>query len=122
MNRALWMAQGILAAVFAFADASKLIIPPELRVMMSPFAVTFVQFIGVCGVLGTLGMSLPLALKTRTEQTTLVALALTVILGWRNAQHARHAVHEILRVRHAVSLLLTQRIMSYIAGETSQEF
>lgn len=121
MNRALWTAQGILAAVFAFAGASKLTIPPGLRVMMSPFPVTFVQFIGVCGVLGTLGMILPLALKTRTEQTTLVALVLTVIMVWRNAQHARHVAHEILRVRYAVSLLLTQRIMSYIAGETSQE-
>ena len=80
MNRALWMAQGLLAAVFAFAGGSKLITPPEMLAMMSPFPVTFVQFIGVCEVLGALGLILPLALKIRPELTTLAALGLAVIM------------------------------------------
>jgi hypothetical protein len=80
MNRALWIAQGLLAAVFAFAGGSKLITPPEMLAMMSPFPVTFVQFIGVCEVLGALGLILPLALKIRPELTTLAALGLTVIM------------------------------------------
>ena len=80
MNRALWIAQGLLAVVFAFAGASKLLTPPEMLAMMSPFPVTFVQFIGVCEVLGALGLILPLALKIRPELTTLAALGLTVIM------------------------------------------
>ncbi len=80
MNRALWIAQGLLAAVFAFAGASKLITPPEMLAMMSPFPVAFVQFIGVCEVLGALGLVLPLALKIRPALTALAALGLTVIM------------------------------------------
>ena len=81
MNRALWIAQGLLAAVFAFAGVSKLITPPEMLAMMSPFPVAFVQFIGICEVLGALGLILPLALKIRPELTTLAALGLTVIMA-----------------------------------------
>ena len=81
MNRALWVTQGLLAAVFAFAGASKLITPPEMLAMMSPFPVVFIQFIGVCEVLGALGLVLPLALKIRPELTTLAALGLTVIMA-----------------------------------------
>lgn len=80
MNRALWIAQGLLAAVFAFAGVSKLITPPEMLAMMSPFPVSFIQFIGVCEVLGALGLILPLALKIRPELTALAALGLTVIM------------------------------------------
>jgi hypothetical protein len=80
MNRVLWIAQGVLAAVFAFAGASKLITPPEVLAMMSPFPVTFVQCIGVCEVLGAVGLILPLALRIRPELTALAALGLTVIM------------------------------------------
>jgi uncharacterized membrane protein len=80
MNRALWIAQGLLAAVFAFAGISKLITPPELLAMMSPFPVSFVLFIGVCEVLGAVGLILPLAFKIRPELTTLAALGLSVIM------------------------------------------
>lgn len=81
MNRALWIAQGLLAAVFAFAGASKLLTPPEMLAMMSPFPVSFILFIGVCEVLGALGLILPLALKIRPELTALAALGLTVIMA-----------------------------------------
>jgi hypothetical protein len=80
MKRALWIAQGLLAAVCAFAGASKLITPPEMLALMSPFPVAFVQFIGVCEVLGALGLLLPLALRIRPELTTLAALGLTIIM------------------------------------------
>jgi uncharacterized membrane protein len=80
MNRALWIAQGLLAAVFAFAGVSKLITPPEMLAMMSPFPVSFILFIGVCEVLGALGLILPLALKIRPELTAYAALGLSVIM------------------------------------------
>ena len=37
MNRALWIAQGLLAVVFAFAGVSKLTSPPEMLATVSPF-------------------------------------------------------------------------------------
>ena len=80
MNRALWIAQGLLAVGFAFAGASKLLTPPEMLALMSPFPVSFILFIGVCEVLGALGLILPLALRIRPELTVLAALGLTVIM------------------------------------------
>ncbi|MFN8664123.1 MAG: DoxX family protein [Thermomicrobiales bacterium] len=80
MHRALWVAQGLVAVVFAFAGGSKLLTPPETLAMLSPFPVSFILVIGVCEVLGALGLILPLALKVRPEVTVLAAVGLTVIM------------------------------------------
>jgi hypothetical protein len=48
---------------------------------MSPFPVSFILVIGVCEMLGALGLILPLALKIRPELTALAALGLTVIMA-----------------------------------------
>ena len=80
MHRALWVAQGLVAVVFACAGGSKLLTPPETLAMLSPFPVSFILFIGVCEVLGALGLILPLALKVRPEVTVLAAVGLTVIM------------------------------------------
>ena len=73
------MAPGLLAAVFACAGGSTLLTPPELLAMMSPFPVSFVLVIGVCEVLGALGLLLPLALRIRPELTAYAALGLSVL-------------------------------------------
>lgn len=80
MNRALWIVQGLLAALFLFAGGSKLVTPPEVLSAMSPFPASFILFIGVCEVLGAVGLILPLALRIRPELTALAALGLTVIM------------------------------------------
>lgn len=80
MNRALWIVQGILAALFLFAGGSKLVTPPEVLAAMSPFPAAFILFIGVCEILGALGLVLPMALKIRPELTELAALGLTIIM------------------------------------------
>ncbi len=80
MNRALWIAQGLLAALFLFAGGSKLVTPPEVLSAMSPFPASFLLFIGVCEVLGAVGLILPLALRIRPELTALAALGLSVIM------------------------------------------
>ncbi|MFN8665069.1 MAG: DoxX family protein [Thermomicrobiales bacterium] len=80
MHRALWVAQGLVAVVFVFAGGSKLLTPPETLAMLSPFPVSFILVIGVCEVLGALGLILPLALKVRPEVTVLAAVGLTVIM------------------------------------------
>ena len=80
MNRALWIVQGLLAALFLFAGGSKLVTPPEVLSAMSPFPASFILFIGVCEVLGAFGLILPLALRIRPELTFFAALGLTVIM------------------------------------------
>jgi DoxX-like protein len=79
-NRGLWIAQGLLAALFLFAGGMKLITPIEMLAAMSPFPGEFIRFIGVCEALGAIGLILPWALRIRPELTPLAAAGLVVIM------------------------------------------
>ena len=79
-NRALWIVQGVLAALFLFAGGMKLITPVEVLAVMSPFPGEFIRFIGACEVLGALGLVLPWALGIRRELTPLAAAGLVIIM------------------------------------------
>ena len=80
-NRALWVVQGLLAALFLFAGGMKLITPVEALAAMSPFPGELIQFIGVCEVLGALGLILPYALRIFPALTPLAAAGLVVIMA-----------------------------------------
>ncbi|MFN8679273.1 MAG: DoxX family protein [Thermomicrobiales bacterium] len=79
-NRALWIAQVLLAVFFLFVGVSKVITPVEVLATLFPLPAAFIRFIGVCEVLGALGLVLPLALKIRPELTSLAAAGLTIIM------------------------------------------
>src|SRR3954463_3034614 len=79
-NRALWIVQGLLAALFLFAGGMKLITPVEVLSAMSPFPGEFIRFIGVCEVLGAVGLILPYALRILPALTALAAAGLVVIM------------------------------------------
>jgi uncharacterized membrane protein YphA (DoxX/SURF4 family) len=79
---ALWTMQGLLAVIFLFAGAMKLATPAEelATAMTLPLPILFVQFIGVCEVLGALGLVLPGIVRVRTELTPLAAQGLVIIM------------------------------------------
>ena len=79
-NRALWIVQGLLAALFLFAGGMKLITPIEVLSVMSPFPGEFIRFIGICEVLGAVGLILPYALRILPGLTALAAASLVVIM------------------------------------------
>ena len=79
-NRALWIVQGLLAALFLFAGGMKLITPVAVLSVMSPFPGEFIRFIGVCEVLGAVGLILPYALRILPGLTALAAAGLVVIM------------------------------------------
>ena len=79
-NRALWIVQGLLAALFLFAGGMKLITPVEVLSVMSPFPGEFIRFIGICEVLGAVGLILPYALRIQPGLTALAAAGLVVIM------------------------------------------
>ena len=79
-NRALWIVQGLLAALFLFAGGMKLLTPVEVLSAMSPFPGAFIRFIGVCEVLGAVGLILPYALRILPGLTALAAAGLVVIM------------------------------------------
>jgi DoxX-like family len=80
MNVALWIVQGLLAAVFLLAGGAKLVLP--LDQMTGPVALPgwFLRFIGLAEVLGALGLVLPGLLRIRTGLTSLAAAGLVIIM------------------------------------------
>jgi hypothetical protein len=79
-HRALWIVQGLLAVLFLFAGGMKLLTPVDVLAAMSPFPGEFIRFIGVCEVLGAIGLILPYALRIRPGLTSLAAAGLVVIM------------------------------------------
>jgi len=79
---ALWIVQGLLALVFAFAGSFKLLTPIDLITAQMPVPLpgAFVQFIGVCETLGAVGLILPGLLRIRPGLTPLAAAGLTIIM------------------------------------------
>ncbi|HUQ88749.1 MAG TPA: DoxX family protein [Vicinamibacterales bacterium] len=77
----MWIGQGVLAGLFLFAGGFKLIAPAE---MMSEgpvvLPVLFLRFIGLCEVLGAVGLILPGALRIHRELTPLAAAGLVIIM------------------------------------------
>jgi uncharacterized membrane protein YphA (DoxX/SURF4 family) len=78
---ALWVAQGLLAALFLFAGAMKLVMPIAALTKDAPLPGTFLRFIGVLEVLGALGLVLPGLLHLRASLTPLAAAGLVVIMS-----------------------------------------
>ena len=85
MNVALWIIQVLLALLFLFAGGTKLVLPIEtLTSMGSPNQIhlpgLFIRFIGVCEVVGALGLILPGLLRRRPGLTPLAAAGLVIIM------------------------------------------
>jgi len=85
MNILLWIIQVLLTLEFLLAGGVKLIIPPaKLQAQAPPGAIVFpgwfFVFIGVCEVLGAIGLILPGVTRTRRGLTPLAALGLTIIM------------------------------------------
>ena len=76
----LWTLQGLLAALFLFAGAMKLIVPLEALVAQSSLPGWFLLFIGVAEVLGGLGLILPGLTKIQPQLTSLAASGLLIIM------------------------------------------
>ena len=85
MNILLWIIQILLALVFLFSGGTKLVLSMEtIRSMSPPNAIIwpewFIRFLGVCEVLGALGLILPGLFRRQQHLTALAALGLTIIM------------------------------------------
>ena len=85
MNILLWILQVLLALLFLFAGGLKLWLPMSAlaqqaspnQIMMPPM---FLKFIGLCEVLGALGLLLPGAFKKHQRLIPLAAVGLLIIM------------------------------------------
>ena len=76
----LWLAQGLLAALFLFAGGTKLVLPIEEMTKQMALPGLFLRFIGVVEVLGAIGLILPGLLRIRPGLTPLAAAGLVIIM------------------------------------------
>ena len=74
------MAQALLAALFLLAGAMKFVMSDAQLATQSPFSAGFIHFIGVCEILGALGLVLPWATGVARWLTPLAAEGLVVIM------------------------------------------
>jgi hypothetical protein len=77
---ALWIVQVLLALLFLFGGGAKLVLPAEALKGPVALPVLFLRFIGVCEVLGALGLILPGLLRIRPDLTPLAAAGLVIIM------------------------------------------
>jgi len=82
MNIALWIVQGLLAALFLFAGGMKLVMPIEemLKQMPIPLPGWFLQVTGIFEMLGSIGVILPWLLRIRPGLTPLAAAGLVIVM------------------------------------------
>jgi len=82
MTCALWTVQVLLALVFAFAGAIKLVLPVDVLQAQAQLQLPglFIRFIGLVEVLGALGLVLPGLLRIRPNLTPLAAAGLVAVM------------------------------------------
>jgi uncharacterized membrane protein YphA (DoxX/SURF4 family) len=80
MNRALWIVQWLLAALYLWAGGLKLVLPIEEMTAQVDFPGPFLRFVGVAEVLGALGLVLPGLFHIRPGLTPLAAAGLVILM------------------------------------------
>lgn len=80
MTYALWVIQGLLAALFLLAGGMKLVPPLDQLTGPVPLPGWFVRFIGVAEVLGGIGLVVPGLVGIRPGLTPLAAIGLLVVM------------------------------------------
>ena len=88
MTWVLWIVQALLALLFLYAGGLKLILPVEEMTAQIPMPGTFLRFIGVCEVLGAIGLIVPGLTRIRPGLTPLAAAGLVIIMIGRHGDHA----------------------------------
>ena len=81
MNVALWVLQVLLGALFLFSGVMKFVMSvEEMTKQMPSMPGWFLHFIGVCEILGGLGLILPGLFRVRMGLTPLAAACLVIIM------------------------------------------
>jgi uncharacterized membrane protein YphA (DoxX/SURF4 family) len=110
MNIALWIAQGILAAMFAMAGVMKSTQPID-KLMKSGLnwveriQVSTVRIIGISELLGAFGLILPLAFGILPILTPIAAVGLAVIMILAAVHHLKYKENKAIAFNAILFLL-----------------
>jgi hypothetical protein len=77
----LWILQGLLAALFLFSGAMKFIMPVAQMTKGTSLTGRFIHFIGVCEILGGIGLIVPALTRILPVLTPIAACGLVIIMA-----------------------------------------
>ena len=80
LSIALWAIQVILAVLFLLTGAMKFMLSAQQMAKQSPLPVPFIHFIGVCEILGGIGLVLPALFRIWPILTPIAACGLVIIM------------------------------------------
>ena len=78
-NVLLWVIQALLALLFLFAGGTKFVLPTE-QLTQGGWSLGFIRFIGVCEIVGAIGLIVPSVTRIRPSLTPLAAAGLVIIM------------------------------------------
>lgn len=107
LSVSLWIASGILAALYMMVGAMKAMNPAKAQAMgptLAAQALGKLRFIGMMELLGALGIILPVALDILPELAGVAALGLVAIQGLAIPAHIKH--HDTKMLPMNVMLLM----------------
>lgn len=83
MNSALWVLQVLFGLLFAIHGVVAMVKPARMRPQLAklPYSSAFLSFIGLCEILGALGLLLPMTIGIAPWLTPLAAAGLAVIMA-----------------------------------------
>ncbi len=81
LSVALWILQGLLAALFLFSGAMKFIMPVAQMTKGTSLTGGFIHFIGICEILGGIGLVVPALLRIMPVLTPIAACCLVIIMA-----------------------------------------
>lgn len=77
----LWILQALLAALFLFSGSMKFVMSVEQMTKGTSLSGGFIHFIGVCEILGGIGLILPALLRIMPILTPIAASCLVIIMA-----------------------------------------
>jgi uncharacterized membrane protein YphA (DoxX/SURF4 family) len=77
----LWILQGLLAALFLFSGTMKFVMPVAQMTKGTSLTGGFIHFIGVCEILGGIGLVVPALLRILPVLTPIAACGLVIIMA-----------------------------------------
>jgi len=110
MNTALWIAQGLLAAIFLFAGGikvsqRKVTLRFKIGEWVDDVTDGFINFVGTFEILGALGLVLPILLNTLPVLTPTAAAGLSISMIGAMMVHNRRKEYKELAIALVLLLL-----------------
>ena len=109
LNISLWVAQGILAAMFLMAGAMKASQPVEQLAVSLPWVTevptALVRFIGISEFLGAVGLILPSLLRIKPKLTVYAAIGIAAVMLFALIFHISQGEFSVIGMNIIIGLI-----------------